>query len=161
MEVTIRPGNYYLIHERRPHRVFELYKDFKHGDRPVICVSRIHPDQLREEFGIEREDTLWLSNTPGPRNVNPLNVGILTDRLIRFFEENDGVVLMEGLEYIAIQNDFEKVLRLINYLYEAVAINKTILLVSIDERAFNPRELAFMERSAVVVEEGDSMRLSR
>ncbi len=158
MQVDIRSGNFYILREKKADRIFKLFKTMGGSGRGVLCVSRIHPDQLKEEFGIPPDHSLWLSNTVGNRTVNPLNVGILTDRLIRYFEEGkDRVILFEGLEYMVMQNDFSKVLKLINYLYESVAMTKNILMISLDPRAFSPKELAFLERSASIIEDGNGV----
>ena len=98
----------------------------------------------------------------GERTINPLNVGILTDRLFRFFETGDQrVVLLEGLEYMVMQNDFDKVLRLTNYLYESVAMTKNMLVVSLDPSAFSPKELAFLEKSAYIIDEKDKISIPK
>jgi len=159
--VEIKPSNYYLLQERKAEKIFLLYGMMAAAGKKVLCVSRIHPDQLKEDYGIPEESCLWLSNTVGSRNINPLNVGILTDRLIRFYEEGeDRVVLLEGLEYMMMQNDFNKVLRLVNYLYESVAITRNMLLVSLDPRAFGRKELAFLEKSAIVIDEREEITMA-
>ncbi|MFP4169646.1 MAG: DUF835 domain-containing protein [Methanomassiliicoccales archaeon] len=146
------------MEEKKARKIFRLYHRLREAGAEVLCVSRVHPDHLEEGFGIPRESTLWLSNKVGDRNINPMNVGILTDRLIRFLEGSErGAVLIEGVEYLVMQNDFDKVLKMVNFLYESVAITKGTLVISIDPRAFNQKELAFLERSATVVEEGDEL----
>ncbi len=160
MTIEIRPGNLYLFKTRESERMLGFFPHFENSQIPVLCVTRFHPDRLREDFGVPQEKALWLSNTVGARNVNPQNVGILTDHLIRFYESAAGsVVLFDGLEYLLAQNDFNKVLRFVNYLYEAVAVNKGILILTIDPRAFSTKELAFLERNAVPVEEDEEVVL--
>lgn len=160
MPVEIRPGNIYLFKERKPDRTFRISRQFSDAGKRVFCVTRLHPDQLRENYGIPPEKVLWLSNAVGERNVNPQNVGILTDVLIKFFEKERGVVLvLEGLEYLILQNDFPKILKFVNYLYEAVTMNKGVLLSTIDPRAFSTQELAFLEKNTVSVEEQDKVSL--
>jgi len=162
MQIDIKSGNFYLLKEKKADKIFMLYKMMTEAGKMVLCVSRIHLDQLKEDFGIPLDRSLWLSNTVGERTINPLNVGILTDRLFRFFEAGDQrVVLLEGLEYIMMQNDFGKVLRLTNYLYESVAVTKNILVVSLDPRAFSPKELAFLEKSAYIIDEKDKISIPK
>lgn len=160
MEREIKPGNLYLLQERKAERIFTLYEMMKKAGMDVLCVSRIHPDHLMEDYTIPKDDSLWLSNTVGERNVNPLNIGILTDRLIRYFEGGGyRGILFEGLEYLSMQNDFERVLRLVNFLYESVAVTRNVLVVSVDPRAFSPKELAFLEKSAYIIEENDNISI--
>jgi hypothetical protein len=161
MLVELRSGYLYIFKTRKPDRIFHLHNDFVKSGSTILCVTRLHPDQLEEDFGIPQEKVLWLSNAVGARNVNPQNVGILTDSLVRFFESGPkAVVILDGLEYLVMQNDFGKVLRLVNYLYEAVAVNKGTLVTTIDPRAFSTQELAFLEKNSVAVEEHDSVSVA-
>ena len=151
----------YIFKARKPDKIFRLFNDFKKNGSEVLCVTRLHPDQLIEDFGIPQEKVLWLSYSAGTRNVNPQNVGILTDSLIRFLESGPSpVVILDGLEYLVMQNDFGKVLRFVNYLFEAVAVTKGTLVTIIDPRAFSTQELAFLERNSVTVEEQDEVSTS-
>jgi archaellum biogenesis ATPase FlaH len=118
----------------------------------------MHPDQLGEEYGIPQEQTIWISQTVGPRNINPQNMGILTETVVRFLSANiKSIVFLEGLEYLIAQNDFTKVLKFINHAYEAAAINRGIMVFLVDPRAFSAREMAFLEKCAVAICEGDEV----
>ncbi|MGD0057245.1 MAG: DUF835 domain-containing protein [Methanomassiliicoccales archaeon] len=161
MSVELRPGYMYIFKARKPDRIFRFHKDFVKAGSTVLCVTRLHPDQLKEDFGISKEEVLWLSNSVGVRNVNPQNVGILTDSLIRFFENSPkAVIILDGLEYLVMQNDFDKVLRFVNYIYEAVSMNRGTLVTTIDPRAFSTRELAFLEKNSVTMEEQDDISIA-
>ncbi len=158
MPVELRPGYLYIFRARKPDRILRLYHDFVRNGNDVLCVTRLHPDQLKEDFGIPPEKVMWLSNSVGARNVNPQNVGILTDTLIRYLEKGpDSIVILDGLEYLVMQNDFAKILRFLNYLYESIAVNKGILVTAVDPRAFSTQELAFLEKNAVTVDEQDEI----
>jgi two-component system cell cycle response regulator len=158
MRVELRPGYLYVFKARKPDRILRLYGDLVRNGNNVLCVTRLHPDQLKEDFGIPQEKVLWLSNSVGTRNVNPQNVGILTDTLIRYFENGpNSVVILDGLEYLVMQNDFGKVLRFVNYLYESVAVTKGTLVTTVDPRAFSTQELAFLEKNSVTVDEQDEV----
>jgi hypothetical protein len=58
------------------------------------------------------------------------------------------------------QTDFGKVLRFVNYLYESVAVTQGTLVTAIDPRAFSTKELAFLEKNSVTVEEHDSVSVA-
>jgi archaellum biogenesis ATPase FlaH len=62
------------------------------------------------------------------------------------------VVLLEGLEYIITQNDFETVLRFVNHLHDFVLAHDCAVIIVIDPRVLSTRELALLERSARIVE---------
>ena len=58
MQIDIRPGNFYLLKEKKAVKIFMLYKMMTEAERMVLCVSRIHPDQLKEDFGIPLDRSL-------------------------------------------------------------------------------------------------------
>ena len=154
MPVDLRPGGFYVFKARKPDRMYHLISDFTSAGYTTLCVSRVHPEQLKEDFGIPEKTVFWLSDSVGTRNISPQNVGILTDNLIRFYEGNaKPVAVLDGLEYLVMHNDFGKILKLLSLLYETVIVRRGILITTIDPRAFSTQELAFIEKDPIIVEE--------
>jgi archaellum biogenesis ATPase FlaH len=58
--------------------------------------------------------------------------------------------MLDGLEYLLVNNDFSRLLKFIEYINELVMQNSALLLISIDQRALDEREMALLERNAVV-----------
>jgi hypothetical protein len=156
-QIELKPGSLYVFQDKRADRALELYNLLKSNDREVLVVSRLHPDRLNEDFKIPASNAFWLSNSAGPRNINPQNIGILTDTLIRVYEKGGATVILEGIEYLMLQNDFSKVLKLMSYLYEAVAVNRGMLIITLDPEAFNTKEFALLTKDAELVGETESV----
>ena len=156
--VDLELGSLYILLAKSSDRAFGLYHEIGGAGGQVTVVARAHPDRLLKEFGIPREDVLWLSSTTGERVINPQSVGILTDTMVRAFEREPGAtVIMEGLEYLVTQNDFSKVLKMVNFIYETVAVNQGVMVITIDPQAFTEKELAFLLREAVTVGTKDQL----
>ncbi|HYM39913.1 MAG TPA: DUF835 domain-containing protein, partial [Thermoplasmata archaeon] len=62
------------------------------------------------------------------------------------------VILLDGLEYLMINNDFPRILHFLEYVNEQVAMKRAVLILSVDDRAFEPKELALIERNTVTLE---------
>jgi hypothetical protein len=62
------------------------------------------------------------------------------------------VVLLEGLEYLVIQNGFDTVLRFIQYLNEHVVTNSVILMVPFNEESLEKKEMALLKAELEVVD---------
>ena len=157
LQKELRPGTFYVFQEKRADRALGLYNLLTAKGKDVLVVARMHPDRLQEDLKIPSSRVYWLSNTAGPRNINPQNIGILTDLLVRTVEKGDEAVIFEGVEYLMLQNDFQKILKLFNYLYESVAINRGILIMTLDPAAFNVKELALLTKDAEIIDQGDSV----
>jgi len=149
----LRRGFSYLVKEAKPHRSFEIFLDQVTHNIQGLCVTRQHPTILRKEWGLEKTPIIWLSNQLGKVYVNPSNIGILSDTIIRFVEKSeDGVILIDGVEFLIVNNDFEKVLRMINHITEAVMENRSRMIMSVDPRTLEIRELALLERNMEIIE---------
>ncbi len=149
----LRRGFSYLVKETKPNKSFEIFVDQVTHNIQGLCVTRQHPTNIRKEWGLEKTPIIWLSNQLGKVYVNPSNIGILSDTIIRFVEKSgDGVILIDGIEFLIVNNDFDKVLRMIHHVTEAVMENRSRLIVSVDPRTLETRELALLERNMEIIE---------
>ena len=62
------------------------------------------------------------------------------------------IILMDGLEYLMINNDYPRILKFMEYLHEIVMQRRCVLLVSVDDRAFDTKEMAFLERNSTILD---------
>lgn len=158
--VVLEPGNICIVMGKRADRAFGLYRAYKEKGKEVEVFARVHPDRLEKDFGIPRSEVTWLSNVNGARALNPQSMGVLTDNMVRLFEkESAPVVILEGTEYLMAQNDFGKVLKMFDYLFEMVSMRSGLLIMPLDPQAFSEKELAYLTREALVVEEDDEMSI--
>lgn len=149
----LRRGFSYLVKETKPTKSFEIFVDQVTHNIQGLCVTRQHPSIIRKEWGLEKTPIIWLSNQLGKVYVNPSNIGILSDTIIRFVEKSgDGVILIDGIEFLIVNNDFDKVLRMVHHVTEAVMENRSRLIVSVDPRTLDTRELALLERNMEIID---------
>jgi CheY-like chemotaxis protein len=149
----LRKGFGYIVKEVKPERSFEMFVDQVTHNIPGLCVTRQHPDIIRKKWELEKTPIIWLSNQLGKVYVNPTNIGILSDTIIRFIEKSgDSVVIVDGIEFLIVNNDFEKVLRMVHHIAEATMEFKSRLIVSVDPRTLDAREMALLERNMEVVD---------
>ncbi len=155
----LRRGFSYLVKETKPNKSFEIFVDQVTHNIQGLCVTRQHPTIIRKEWGLEKTPIIWLSNQLGKVYVNPSNIGILSDTIIRFVEKSgDGVILIDGIEFLIVNNDFDKVLRMVHHVTEAVMENRSRLIVSIDPRTLETRELALLERNMEIIDADEAKR---
>jgi hypothetical protein len=151
----LETGHSYIFLLDKADRTFDIFatyvKDGYHG----LCISRYFPMKIRKKYGLEKTPMLWLSHTDSEEShLDPSNLGVLTNILRDFFNKTEkGIVLLEGLEYLIIQNGFDTVLRFIQYLNEHVVTNKVILVVPFNKESIETRELALLKSELEVIEE--------
>jgi two-component system cell cycle response regulator len=149
----LRKGFGYVVKETKPEKSFEIFTDQVTHNIQGLCITREHPGIIRKKWGLEKTPIIWLSNQLGRVYVNPTNIGILSDTIIRFIEKSgDSVVMLDGIEFLIVNNDFEKVLRMIHHIIEATMEYKSRLIISVDPRTLNLREMALLERNMEVID---------
>jgi len=154
MKYELRKGFGYVVKELKPEKSFEMFVDQVTHNIQGLCITREHPQVLRKKWGLEKTPIIWLSNQVGKVYVNPTNIGILSDTIIRFIEKSgDSVVLIDGIEFLVVNNDYEKVLRMIHHVAEATMEYKSRLIISVDPRTLDTRQMALLERNMEVIDD--------
>ena len=146
---VLGPGRSFLVKDRE--RAIAAFRQLVELGLPSICISSTHPDRLREELpGSSR--MVWISGEEVDYAVPPSHLDIIRDTVENFLRENEGAVLfMEGVEYLALINDFSSVLRLLFDIRDAVAVRCARLIVSVNPEAFTRDQFIHLERCMEVV----------
>ncbi len=153
---TIRPeeGMCYVVRERKPFLSYKLFENSTADGMPGLCVTRQFPEKVSEAFDMKDTRILWLSHTPGQDHHNPTSIGTLATVISSFIERyKKCVVLIDGLEYLVINNGFQQVLRFVEHINEQVMQSRSTVLVPISPNAFSEKELALLERNVEVIEQ--------
>lgn len=143
----VRPGRAYLVREKAPNLALRALSEAAHRGSMALVVTRMPPATVREEFDLEGSPILWLTASVGRNHVPPTHMDILEDLVTAFAGQWRGcVVAVDGLEYLGNFHDFERVLRTIGKIRDAVTANEGIFLVSANTTVLDERELALLER---------------
>jgi len=149
----IERGFIYLVKEKRPNVAFAVFNEaVSHGANGMLVV-REHPNRLRQTHSFNATKILWLTRRVGVDHIDPTELSLLSLEITKFVgTAQKSVVLLEGIEYIITQNDFESVLRFVNHLHDFVLAHDSAVIIVVDPRVLSTRELALLERSSRVVE---------
>ncbi len=144
---TIEPSSAYLIMEEKPDNAFRLMKNEVSRGRTGFCVTRSYPLKVRSKYDLTETPMVWLSNVGKDNSIRPKDLEKLSMRLQQFLsEEKEGVVLIEGIEYLITNNSFLTVLKFIQSLRDMVAISGASLLLVVNPSTMEPNELKLLEK---------------
>ncbi len=150
---SLEPGRSYVLKEKKPGKAWQVFTQALEDGCEGLYVTRQHPNHVETRFGPKALKVVWLSTTLGRDYVDPHNLGALTNLINAFTDQaRPGIILLDGLEYLMINNDYPRIIKFIEYLNEIVMQKQCIFVLSLDERAFDPKELAYIERNSVVLE---------
>lgn len=148
LSVEPRPGNIYLIEERRPKHTYELFDHSLSCGSSGLIVTRDFPKKLLSEPEVAHCRVIWLTNLVGEDRVNPTAIGILMGHIRTFVESHPkSAVVLDGLEYMISVNTYDRMFQFMHQLLDVVVTNECVLFVPVDPRTLTQRELALLERS--------------
>lgn len=146
--VEPKPGNVYLVEERRPKHTYELFEQSLSCGCSGLIVTRDYPKKLLSESDIAHCRIIWVTNLVGEGRVNPTAIGILMGHIKNFVETHPKTaIVIDGLEYMISINTYDRMFQFMHQLLDIVVTNECVLFVPLDPRTLTQRELALLERS--------------
>ena len=150
--VDVRPGNVYLVEERRPRVSYELLEHALSSGYAGLVITRDFPKKLLTEKELDSCRIVWLTNLVGEGRINPTAIGILMSQVRAFIEsQKRTAIIVDGLEYLMSLNTYDRMLQFMHQLRDIVATNDCLLVVPVDPRTMSEREIALLERNLEVV----------
>jgi len=117
-----------------------------------LMITRQYPKDVRIKHFLQTTPIIWLSQVAGNDNMDPAKLSLLTDCITNFMEKSqNGVILVDGIEYLVTSNDFNRVLKAIDRWTETAMTTANKLILTINPRAFEQKDLALLERTREVV----------
>ncbi|MEE9223972.1 MAG: DUF835 domain-containing protein [Thermoplasmata archaeon] len=157
MTRPLQEGRSHIVKERRPDRSFLIFQELVDRGAPGLCVTRIHPDEVRETYGMENVRFVWLTRSEKGTTVlgalgaeeefvSPTSLAGLATILIRFMEEGGKAILLEGIEYLVTQNSFSPVLKFLMNVKERALLKNVTFLLSVDPSTMDIKEYQQISR---------------
>jgi hypothetical protein len=153
LPIKLEPGQSYAVQEKGTETSFRIFASELNGGRKGLVISRRHPDQIREEYGLRNTPMIWLAHRPIKDAVSPANLALLERTVMRFMSEGGNtVVLVEGLDKIILETSSEKAMRFLFNLTDEALVRGSRLILSFDPEGLSARDLALLMRDMVVLD---------
>ncbi|ASJ03379.1 hypothetical protein A3L09_08965 [Thermococcus profundus] len=108
--------------------------------KKVIALTR-NPEPFKK-LGIPY---LWLSKVEGENAIDPLRLPAILHHLIQN-ADRDTVMIIDGLEYLILENGFDPVVRFLTTLKDNILLKGATLIVVVDPKTLDPSQLALLKR---------------
>ena len=145
----IEPGYNYLLIANDPSAAFAWFNTVVRKGVPGLCMSTTFPDKLRREYGLPEVEVYWLSDTnPGQRTLNPKRLDFEIMRALSNFVKNNkgGAIVLDGLEYLVVENTFDRVLKFIKKLNDLASVQQATLFVPITLTGLGPEDATLLRK---------------
>jgi PAS domain S-box-containing protein len=137
-------GCMYMFDKQKGNQSLEVFADQVKHNIQGLCVTRHNPRKIREQYGLEKTPIIWLTGgegMPGEISMKPDNLTGLAATLGKFISETkNGLVLLDGIEYLMTRNGYEAVLKLVHFLNDKVMTSDCMVLCCIDPLTMDERQ---------------------
>jgi hypothetical protein len=137
----------YLVMEENPSISYGIFSELIDEGYNGLCITRTFPSRVKANYYFEGVSILWLSRARNKDSILPTNLSGVLSNVKDFMEQNENpVILLDGLEYLMVHNDFQKVLKLVHGLNELSAIYDSKLLMPLNPLTMDVDKIALLKR---------------
>jgi len=143
----LQPGLAYLVLSAHPDPVFGYMADKIPAQTRKLAITRQPPERVRRQFNLPNAEIYWLTQNLGDDHcIHPESIPLISTIVSEFMgKPRPGVAVLGGTEYLSTQNDFDGVLRLIQFLNDKVMVSPSCLLVVMDPESHPAQQLHLAE----------------
>ncbi len=142
---SIPVGHSYLAVEHQGRGAFETFTDLITHGHPGLCVSRVHPDNVKQEYDLRSTPVRWLAQSASSDAIAPTDLVGLSLTVKAFLQKGSSpVVILQGLEYLVTNNGYAPALTFVQRINDVVAETRGILIIPVEPRSLSEREEALL-----------------
>lgn len=148
-------GSSYLVLERTEADVgqgFKIFKDILRTGSPGLVITRIYPEKIVKKFNLGGIPVIWLSRSKNKHSVSPTNLGAIVEEIKEFMsKQKESIIMFDGLEYLAIHNEFDRVLKFLHSLQDEVAVHNSRMITSLNPSTLGKKDIALLSKEMKVL----------
>ena len=152
-EVKVFPGHCYLIEEEKPmYSNVLLARKMVEDDFRGLVITRMNPRRIRDEFE-KQPEILWLTDKESSSEKTiPPSLEMIIHTIQGFMnDKKQGMVVLDGLQYLVSSTNFDSVLRFLRSLIDEMSESTCILALSLSPETLLDQEVSILEREMEVL----------
>lgn len=132
-----------------PDKSYRIFSDLVRSGKPGLCITRHNPEKLRSMYGIAKTPIVWLTKNKknDQQSIDSTEIFRIYPTIADFVNKvDDGVVLMDGVEYLMLDNDFISVVKLIEQTNDTIMASSSRMILQIDRDVLENKEFHLLKR---------------
>ncbi|KUH31962.1 hypothetical protein APY94_11275 [Thermococcus celericrescens] len=126
---------------------------FGYFNVPILAIGREHPESWAKKMGVEPAEYIWLTRVEHPQSVSPSALHILNSKITTFLKNNpNGIVYIEGIEYISFYVDFKSIAKFILAVRDAAIIHGGHLILLVTPETLEPQQYAIFKKELETID---------
>lgn len=149
----LEKGQSYMINEERPQKSNDIFLDLVNHGVHGLYITRRNPQTIRESFHLQKTPIIWLTREKSAGNsIDPRDLVELSHTVREFIKKTkNGVVLLDGLEYLIVQNSYKEILKFIQGLKDTISLSQSRLIIPLDPSAITQQQVHLLQREMSLI----------
>jgi tetratricopeptide (TPR) repeat protein len=145
----IDKGFNYLIYEDKSDVTFKIFENLLSSGSPGLCITTMYPQKLKKMYDLGGSNVYWLSDSTGDKDtLSPTRLDFEITRVISKFikEQESPVFLMDGIAYLTLENEYEKVRKFIKRINDMASMNDATIMIVVNPASFSKETMTMLAR---------------
>ena len=145
----LEPGFIYMADCSRQEEGYLAFSGLVKQGKPGLCITRRNPEKIRLMYGLPKTPLVWLTRNKNTshQTLDPSELFKLHPTIHDFLNKvSDGIILVDGLEYLLLDNDPLSVIRLMEQTNDTVMASDSILIVQLDPDTLDRKDFHLLKR---------------
>lgn len=152
---TPKEGNCYIVREHKPDKSLKIFSAVASRSQKGLCIARTEPSTIKNSVHGNNISFLFLSRSEENiyhENCIQPDLSRIQSAIKEFMDINkNGIILLDGINYLISQNEFGKVLRFIQSIRDDVSPKRFSLIMPIDPDTMDTKEYKQLEAEMQVI----------
>ena len=159
LNFEIVSGNTYLVEEPIADKSLDIFNNLIECGLNGFIFSRNMPSFFKKNVS-KTVNIYWLAEKKIDKmTISPLISNI--EEKIESFKRGNNVVFLDRFDYLLNNNSFKEVLKFLQRLVEFIYLQKWILIISLDPRTINKKELNLLKKETMDVNPKQKIELEK
>ena len=150
-------GVSYLFVEKVPEKSYRVFSQHITSGYAGLCLTRTNPRFIREKWGLAFP-VVWLAKNEytDQQVIAPdrlLKISMVIGEFLKAGNRDRRIILLDGVEYLISQNDFNGIMKFLQLVNEYITINNAILILPVYLKSLDSRQIGLLEKEFKVFEE--------
>ena len=146
-DFELKRGNTYYIDEKSGKLGYKILVQILERGLPALYITRMNPDTLEIRELYPNLNIYWLTSLKRKGSIAPNDLTKIYTIINDFVKENENpLVLLDGIETIITNTDFKRTLNMLQRIRDLISQKRGIFLVPINLEILEIRERALFEK---------------
>ncbi|MBW2971643.1 DUF835 domain-containing protein [Candidatus Woesearchaeota archaeon] len=145
--------SYFIKHEKSSEIAHKVLLTHLYKKRYGLIITAHNPSTIRHEYGIETTPIIWMTDTETDHlSVDPIDIEQMHETIKRFVNQvPNSIVLLDGLQYLMVHNNFAKILHFIRQVKNMVSHSDDCFIVTKGALQLDPKQQKMLEQEFLVL----------